>query len=148
MSDWKNDLDAHFDELKSTKKEIKEKQDETRKKMKKFVKGELLPALEALQKEFGRHKRELQVDAKKDWAAAIVKKHKHKEFVYEVQVSAENGKLAASRSVYTPNKKGKLKLRVEGKIRNGENATGMAAVKKDDIIQDFLEYYKDATRVK
>lgn len=148
MVDWKNDLEAYFSEQKVTKKEIKVQEEESKKIIKRFMEGEVLPALEALQKEFSKHKRELEIDSKKDWAAALVKKKKHKEFVYEININADEGKLMVSKSIYTPNKKGKLKLGVEGKIHNAENSLLMEAVKKEDIIKDFLEYYKDATRVK
>jgi hypothetical protein len=148
MDDWKNDLEVYFGEQKVTKKEIKIKEEESKKIIKKFMKGEVIPAFEALQNEFSKHKREFEIDAKKGWAAGLVKKGKHKEFVYEVKISADEGKLMASKSVYTPNKKGKLKLGVEGKIHNADNSLLIDSVRKEDIIKDFLEYYKDATRVK
>jgi primosomal protein N'' len=148
MENWKNDLEAYFSEQKVTKKEIKNQKEETRKLVKHFMKGEVIPAFEALQKEFEKHKRELEIDAKKEWAAVMVKKNKHKEFVYEVNINVDDDKLMVSKSVYTPNKKGKLKLGVEGKIRNADNSLMMKSIKKEDIISDFLEYYKDATRVK
>ena len=148
MDNWKQDLNDYFSEQKVTKKEIKTKKEESKKKIKKFMKGEVLPALEALKKEFSKHKRELQIESKKNWAAAIIKKNKHKEFVYEINISADDDKLMASKSVYTPNKKGKLKLGVEGKVHNAENSLLIEAVKKEDIIKDFLDHYKDATRLK
>mgnify|MGYP000947036426 CR=1 FL=1 len=148
MENWKKDLDAYFSKQKMTKKEIKNQKEETRKLVKHFMKGEVIPAFEALQKEFEKHKRELEIDAKKEWAAALVKKNKHKEFVYEVNINMEEDRLMASKSVYLPNKNGKLKLGVEGKIRNADNSLMIKSIKKEDIINDFLEYYKDATRVK
>jgi len=148
MDDWKNDLEVYFGEQKVTKKEIKAREEESKKVIKSFIKEEVIPAFEALQKEFAKHKRDFEIDAKKDWAAGLVKKKKHKEFVYEVKINADEGKLMVSKSVYTPNKKGKLKLGVEGKIHNAENSLLIGSVKKEDIIKDFLEYYKDATRVK
>ena len=148
MDNWKQDLNDYFDEQKVTKKEIKTKKEESKKKIKKFMKGEVLPAFEALKKEFSKHKRELQIESKKNWAAAMIKKNKHKEFVYEINISADDDKLMASKSVYTPNKKGKLKLGVEGKVHNAENSLLIEAVKKEDIIKDFLDHYKDATRLK
>ena len=148
MDNWKQDLNDYFGEQKVTKKEIKTKKEESKKKIKKFMKGEVLPAFEALKKEFSKHKRELQIESKKNWAAAMIKKNKHKEFVYEINISADDDKLMASKSVYTPNKKGKLKLGVEGKVHNAENSLLIEAVKKEDIIKDFLDHYKDATRLK
>jgi len=148
MDNWKQDLNDYFSEQKVTKKEIKTKKEESKKKIKKFMKGEVLPAFEALKKEFSKHKRELQIESKKNWAAAMIKKNKHKEFVYEINISADDDKLMASKSVYTPNKKGKLKLGVEGKVHNAENSLLIEAVKKEDIIKDFLDHYKDATRLK
>ena len=148
MDDWKNELDAYFKEQKATKKEIRMKKERIKKIIKHFMQGEVIPAFDALKKEFKKHKREIEVDSKKDWAAVLVKKNKHKEFVYEVNISTENGKLMASKSVYTANKKGKLKLRVEGKIQNPKNSPLLNSVEKEDIIKDFLENYKDSTRMK
>jgi len=106
MDDWKNDLEVYFGEQKVTKKEIKAREEESKKVIKSFIKEEVIPAFEALQKEFAKHKRDFEIDAKKDWAAGLVKKKKHKEFVYEVKINADEGKLMVSKSVYTPNKRG------------------------------------------
>ena len=119
-----------------------------KKRVKLFMQGEVLPAFVDLKKEFKKHKREIEVDSKKDWAAVLVKKNKHKEFVYEVNINMDAGKLMVSKRVYQANKKGKLKLGVEGKVRNKKNSFLLDAVKKADIIADFLEYYKGSTRVK
>jgi len=148
MNDWKNELDAYFKEQKTTKKELKMKKEKIKKAVRHFMQGEVIPAFNALKKEFKKHKRNIEVDSKKDWAAVLVKKNKHKEFVYEVNISVESGKLMASKSVYTANKKGKLKLRVEGKIHNPKNSLLMESVKKEDIIKDFLENFKDPKRKK
>ena len=68
--------------------------------------------------------------------------------MYEVNISTDNNKLMASKSVYTANKKGKFKLRVEGKIYNPKNSLLLDSVKKEHIIKDFLENYKDSMRMK
>jgi len=148
MNDWKVDLEKHLKDQKRTKKELKKRKEELRHEVKHFIEGEVLPAFDDLSKEFKKHKREAEVETKKDWAAILVKKNKHKEFVYEVNITADDGKLLASKSVYTPNDKGKLKLGVEGKIRNNTNSMQIGRVNKDDIIADFLEDYKEATRLK
>ena len=149
MDDWKNELDAYFKEQKTTNKEHKMKKEKIKKAVRHFMHGEVIPAFNALKKEFKKHKRDIEVDSKKDWAAVLVKKkNKHKEFVYEVNISIVNGKLMASKSIYTANKKGKLKLCVEGKILNHKKSLMVDSVKKDHIIKDFLENYKDSTRVK
>lgn len=148
MDDWQRDLDAYFVKQKKTKKEIKTKKTELKKTINRFMQGEVLPAFEALKKEFKKHKRDLEVESKKDWAVVLVKRDSHKEFVYEVKISADAGDLIACKRVYTTNKKGKLKLRVEDKIRNPSNSPLLASIKKENIIKDFLEHYKDSTRVK
>ena len=148
MEDWKNELDAYFREQKATKKEIKIKKERMKKAIKHFMQGEVIPVFDALKREFKKHKREIEVDSKKDWAAVLVKKNKRKEFVYEVNISIDGGKLTVSKSIYTINKKGKLKLHVEGKIHNPKNSLLLNSVKKEHIIKDFLENYKDSTRVK
>lgn len=148
MADWKNDLDIYLKEQKKTKKELKHQKDEMRKAVKLFIQTEVIPAFDDLKKEFKKHKRDVEVDSKKDWAVILIKKNKHKEFVYEVNINMDDGKLLASKSVYIPNDKGKLKLGVEGKIRNPSNSMQIGKINKDDIIADFLEAYKSATRVK
>ena len=148
MEDWKNELDTYFREQKATKIEIKIKNERMKKAIKRFMQGEVIPAFDALKRELKKHKREIEVDSKKDWAAVLVKKNKHKEFVYEVNISIDNGKLTTSKSIYTINKKGKLKLRGEGKIHNQKNSLLLSSVKKEHIINDFLENYKDSARVK
>ena len=148
MDDWKNELDAYFKKQKTSKKELEMKKEEMKKTIRHFMQGEVIPAFDTLKKEFKKHKRDLEVDSKKDWAAGLVKKNKHKEFVYEVNISTVDSKLMASKSVYTINKKGKLKLRVEGKIRNPKNSLLLGSIKKEHIIRDFLENYKDSTRMK
>lgn len=148
MDDWQKDLDAYFTKQKKTKNELKARKAELKKVVKHFMQGEVLPAFEALKKEFKKHKRDLEMESKKDWAVVLVKRNSHKEFVYEVNITADAGVLAACKRVYTENKKGKLKMRVEDKISNPDDSGQLASIKKDDIIKDFLEYYKDFTRVK
>ena len=148
MENWKTDLKEHFMEQKATKKEIEEKKKLKEKAGKRFIKKEVLPAFEEIEKELKKYRREAQVDSKKDWAALAVKKGKKKEFVYEINVSEEGDKVLASKSVYTPNKKGKLKLGVEGKISNPENSLALTNINKENIIDDFLAEYMEATRIK
>jgi len=148
MDDWKKDLDHHFKQVKKTKKEIKARQDELKGTAKAFFHNEVLPAFEALAKELKKHKRDVEVDVRKWQAALVVKKGKHKEFVYEVALTQDGEGLLASKSVYTPNEKGKLKLGVEGKIRNAAKSLQINRISQADIIADFLEAYTEATRVK
>jgi len=148
MEDWKKQLQGHFAEQKQTKKEIKDRHDALKAEAKKFMHKSVLAAFEDLQSELMKHKRDCAIDAKKDWAALVVKKNKKKEFVYEVNLASDSDGLLASKSVYQPNEKGKLKLGVEGKIRNPKNALRPAAIAKADIIADFLEEYRQAARVK
>jgi hypothetical protein len=147
MDDWKDDLNQHLKEQKKTKKELKQKKTERHVAVKEFIHGEVLPAFDDLKKEFKKHKRDVEIDKKKNWAVILIKKNKHKEFVYEINISSDDDKLLASKSVYIPNDKGKLKLGVEGKIRNAANSMQIKRVRKDDIIKDFLENYKAATRI-
>jgi ATP-dependent 26S proteasome regulatory subunit len=148
MNDWKDDLEVYLKEQKKTKRELKQKKEEMQQSVKLFMQGEVLTAFDDLKKEFKKHKREVEIDNKKDWAAILIKKNKHKEFVYEININMDDGKLLASKSVYLPNDKGKLKLGVEGKIRASANSMQIARITKDDIIADFLEAYKSATRIK
>jgi hypothetical protein len=148
MEDWQKDLDAYFKKQKKTKKEIKTRKAEIKKSIKRFMQGEVLPAFESLRKEFKKHKREIVIDSKKDWAAALVKRNSHKEFVYEVNINSDAGEILVSKRVYSINKKGKLKLMVEGKISNPSNSPQLALSKEEDIIKDFLEHFKESTRLK
>ncbi|NPV40876.1 MAG: hypothetical protein HPY72_05970 [Anaerolineae bacterium] len=148
MADWKDDLEIYLKEQKKNKRELKQRKEEIQKAARLFVHEEVLTAFEDLRKEFKKHKREVEIDNKKDWAAILIKKNKHKEFVYEVNITIDDGDLLASKSVYFPNDKGKLKLGVEGKIHNPANSMLIGHIKQHDIINDFLDAYKDATRLK
>ena len=148
MEDWKKQLQGHFAEQKQTKKEIKDRHDALKVEAKKFMQKSVLAAFEDLQSELRKHKRDCTIDAKKDWAVLVVKKNKKKEFVYEVNLDSDSEGLLASKSVYLPNEKGKLKLGVEGKIRNPKNALRPGAIAKADIIADFLEEYRQSTRIR
>lgn len=147
MGDWRDELELHLKEQKKTKKELKRKNEEMQKVIKNFMQSEVLPALNDLKTEFEKHKRDVEVDSKKDWAVILIKKNKHKEFVYEINISMDDNKLLASKSIYIPNDRGKLKLGVEGKIHNDANSMQINRVFKDDIINDFLQNYKKATRI-
>jgi len=147
MEDWKKDLKSHFKEQKQTKKEIKEKQKAIKGEAKKFMHKSVLPAFEELKSELKKYKRDCTLNINKNRAALVVKKNKRKEFVYEVNLANYSDELQANKSVYLPNEKGKLKLGVEGKIRNSHNALRPKMITKEDIIADFLEEYKQATRL-
>jgi len=148
MENWKTELDEHFKSKKQTRKELKNRKEELKKSARRFIKKTALPAFEELGKELNRHKREALVDKKKNWAALMVRHNKKKEFVYEIMLSAQADHLLASRSVYSPNEKGKLKLGTEGKIRTAENSARLEKIERADIIADFLESYKQATRAR
>ena len=148
MDNWKQELDVYLRERKNSKKDLKQRREVLKKDLKRFIKGEVIPAFNDLGKEFKKHKIEFEVDSKKDWAVILVKRKKHKEFVYEINIIMDKGELMASKSVYTANKKGKLKLGVEGKITNSQNSFLLNSVKKEDIIKDFLGDYKRFTSVK
>jgi hypothetical protein len=147
MADWKDDLESYLKEQKKTKRELKQRKEEIQKEIKTFMHAEVLDAFEELKKEFKKHKRDVEIDSRKDWAVILIKKNKHKEFVYEVNITMDGGDLLASKSVYLPNDKGKLKLGVEGKIHSSNKSMQISRIDKADIINDFLEAYKDATRV-
>ncbi len=146
MADWKMELDEHFTLQKKTKKDIKEHREEMKKGIRKFMKKKAVPAFEDLKDELKNYKRDCEINTKKDWAALMVRHNKKKEFVYEISLSAEGDNLLASRSVYSPNDKGKLKLGLEGKIRTPDNSARLEKIERADIIADFLESYKQATR--
>lgn len=148
MNNWKKELEAHFIEQTVTKKEIEVQKETMKKTIKRFMKKEVLPAFEELEKELIKYKREAQLEKKKDWVAFLVKRKKKKEFVYEINISADGDRLMASKSVYMPNEKGKLKLGVEGKISNPENSPLIEKITSEDIINDFLDHYKEATSVR
>ena len=146
MDNWKTELEAHFKDKKQSKKDLKDKKEELKKSARRFIRKTALPAFEELGKELAKHKREVLVDKKKDWTALMVRHNKKKEFVYEISLSAEGEHLLAIRSFYAPNDKGKLKLALEGKIRTSENSARIEKIERADIIADFLESYKQATR--
>jgi hypothetical protein len=145
MDDWKTDLEIHFKEQKEIKKEIEAHKESIKKQVKRFIKKEVLPAFEALEKELKKYKRDMQLDKKKDRAVLMVRRKKKKEFVYEINIRADGEELMVNKSVYTPNKKGKLKLGVEGKISNLENSPLLGNISRDDIVADFLIQYKEST---
>jgi hypothetical protein len=146
MADWKMDLDEYFTQEKKAKKEIKEHREEVKKGVRQFMKKKALPAFEDLKDELKQYKRDCEIDEKKDWAALMVRHNKKKEFVYAISLDSENGHMLVNRSVYSPNEKGKLKLFVEGKIPTRENSAWIDKTERIDIIADFLETYKQATR--
>ncbi len=44
MDDWKKELDDHFNELKTTKKEIKDRHENLKNEAKRFLKKSVMPA--------------------------------------------------------------------------------------------------------
>lgn len=148
MDGWKAELDAHFKEQKNAKRQQKNQDDDFKKSAKRFIKKTVLPAFEELGKELGKHKRETVIDRKNDWAALMVRHNKKKEIAYEITLDNEHGQGLVSRSVYYPNEKGKLKLGIEGNMHPAEKTAPYDHIKPDEIIADFLESYKQASRLK
>jgi len=146
MEDWKLELDTHFKEKKQAKKDLKEKHEKLQKSAKHFIKKIVIPALEEISEELANYKRKASIDDKKEWASLMVRHNKKKEFVYEIKLGVDGDHLLASRSFYSPNEKGNLKLGLEGKIRTSENSARIEKIERADIIADFLESYKQATR--
>jgi len=146
MEDWKSELDTHFKETKQAKKDLKEQHEKLQKSAKLFFKKVVIPALEEISEELANYKRKASIDSRKEWASLMVRHNKKKEFIYEIKLGAEGDQLLASRSFYSPNDKGKLKLVLEGKIHTTENSARIEKIERTDIMSDFLESYKQATR--
>jgi hypothetical protein len=144
---WKVELDEYFMERKKTKNGLEAKKERKRKAIRHFMKKVARPAFEDLVDELKRYKRDCEIDSKKNWAALLVRHNKKKELVYEIKITEVEESLIVGKKIYFPNDKGKLKLGVEGKIQNHRNSPNLDDVEREDIIADFLNSYKDATRL-
>lgn len=142
MTDWKKDLRKQLKTQKFSKKEIEKRETDGRKRAKRFIRKTVLPAFASLEKEMQKFKRVGQIDNKKYWAAFLVRKKKKKEFIYEISFFSKDGELVAGKRMYKLNKKGKMKLFGEGKIRGAKKSNMIEKIKAEHIISDFHSHYK------
>jgi hypothetical protein len=135
MSNWKSNLSDFFDKQDQKAQADADKQTETQSQVENYLATEVAPALEELKSELEKHGRQVSVHTGAESATIDVSFEGNEEFCFTVKTL---GSGVHPETRFRGKTDGKM-YRAEGSFRGSNNIFN---VKKDDIIEHFLEDYQ------
>ncbi|MCK5528354.1 MAG: hypothetical protein KAI74_01610 [Kiritimatiellae bacterium] len=140
MADWQKNMDSFFAESDETKKN-KDVTDFMR-----FVRDTAIPAFKALREQLEKHGRELSIKETASSVTARVSNAGTEELVYGVYGRLLPGGVLPYAEVKFRERNGLKIIKVESMIRSGESNYVMSDVKKQEVIDNFLDHYMRAIK--
>lgn len=147
MKNWKKML-ASFFEIQKEEKEKKEKKHSHEKlRVEEFYSTIVNNAFEELKSELKKHGREVDVyTERRDFASIIVQFEGEEEFDYSIEVMLYPGLAFPRPVIHYTEWASSRRLRVEGLLRKGIQDYDISDITKDEIIEHFLNEYKNLSR--
>ena len=144
MKNWKKML-ASFFEIQKEEKEKKEKKHSHEKlRVEEFYSTIVNPAFEELKSELKKHGREVDVyTERRDFASIIVQFEGEEELDYSIEVMLYLGLAFPRPVVHYTEWASSRRLRVEGLLRKGIQNYDVSDITKEEIIEHFLNEYKN-----
>lgn len=144
MENWKKILANFFEKQKEKKEEIEEKHSHEKLRVEKFYSTIVNPAFEELKSELKKHGREVEVyTERRDFASIIVQFEGEEELDYSIEVMLFPGLAFPRPVVHYTEWASSRRLRVEGLLRKGIQDYDISDITKDEIIEHFLNEYKN-----
>ena len=144
MKDWKKILASFFEKQKKEKGEREEKRSREKLRVEEFYATIVNPALEELKSELKKHGREVDVyTQRRDFASIIVQFEGEEELDYSIEVMLYPGLAFPRPVVHYTEWASSRRLRVEGLLRKGIQDYDISDITKDEIIEHFLNEYKN-----
>jgi len=144
MKNWKKMLAGIFEKQKEEKetKEIKHSQEKLR--VEEFYSTIVNPAFEELKSELKKHGREVNVyTERRDFASIIVQFEGEEELDYSIEVMLYPGLAFPRPVIHYTEWASSRRLRVEGLLRTGIQDYDISDITKDEIIEHFINEYKN-----
>jgi len=146
MKNWKNKLSSFFEKQKEQKEEKEEKYSHEKLRVEKFYSTIVHPAFEELKSELKKHGREVDVyTERRDFASIIVQFKGEEELDYSIEVMLYPGLAFPRPVIHYTEWASSRRLRVEGLLRTGIQNYDISDITGDEIIEHFLNEYKNLT---
>lgn len=146
MKNWKKFLANFFEKQKEEKEEKEEKHSHEKLRVEKFYSTIVNSAFEQLKSELKKHGREVNVyTERRDFASIIVQFEGEEELDYSIEVILYPGLAFPRPVVHYTEWASSRRLRVEGLLRKGIQDYDISDITKDEIIEHFLNEYKNLT---
>ena len=144
MKEWEKTLASFFEKQKVGKGAKKEKRSQEKLRVEKFYATIVNPALEELKSEFKKYGREVDVyTERKDFASIIVFFEGEEELAYSIEVMLFPGLAFPRPVIHFTEWASSRRLRAEGFLRKGNQDYDISAITKEEIIEHFLNEYKN-----
>lgn len=141
---WKKILAKFFEKQKEEKKNKEEKHSHEKLRVQKFYSTIVKPAFEELKSELKKHGREVEVyTERRDFASIIVQFKGEEELDYSIEVMLYPGLAFPRPVIHYTEWASSRRLRVEGLLRTGIQDYDIFDITKDEIIEHFLNEYKN-----
>lgn len=141
---WKKILANFFEKQKEEKEEKEEKHSHEKLRIEKFYSTIVNPAFEELRSELKKHGREVDVyTERRDFASIIVQFEGEEEFDYSIEVMLYPGLAFPRPVIHYTEWASSRRLRIEGLLRTGIQDYDISDIKIDEIIEHFLNEYKN-----
>ena len=144
MKDWKKILASFFEKQKEEKGEKEKKSSLEKLRVEKFYTTIVSPAFKELKSEFKKHGREVEVyTERRDFASIIVHFEGEEELNYSIEVMLSPGLAFPRPVIHYTEWASSRRLRAEGFLRKGIQDYDISAFTKEEIIEHFLNEYKN-----
>ncbi len=146
MKNWKKILASFFEKQKEEKEEKEEKHSREKLRVEKFYSTIVKPAFEELNSELKKHGREVEVyTERRDFASIIVQFEGEEELDYSIEVMLYPGLAFPRPVIHYTEWASSRRLRIEGLLRKGIQDYDISDIKIDEIIEHFLNEFKNLT---
>jgi hypothetical protein len=147
MKEWKKILASFFEKQKEGKGEKEEKRSQEKVRVEKFYATIVNPAFEELKSEFKKYGREVDVyTERRDFASIIVDFEGEEELDYSIEVMLSPGLAFPRPVIHYTEWASSRRLRAEGFLRKGMQNYDVSDITKEEIIEHFLNEYKNLSR--
>ena len=144
MKDWEKRLASFFEKQIEGKEEKKEKRSQEKLRVEKMYATIVNPAFEELKSEFKKYGREVEVyTERRDFASIILYFEGEEELDYSIEVMLSSGLAFPRPVIHYTEWASSRRLRAEGFLRKGIQNYDISDIKKEEIIEHFLNEYKN-----
>jgi len=144
MKDWKKMLASFFEKQKEEKEKKEKKHSHEKLRVEEFYSTIVNPAFEELKSELKKHGREVDVfTERRDFASIIVQFEGEEELDYSIEVMLYPGLAFPRPVIHYTEWASSRRLRVEGLLRTGIQDYDISDITKDEIIEHFLNEYRN-----
>ena len=144
MKDWKKILASFIEKQEEEKGDKEEKRSDEKLRVEKFYATIVNPAFEELKSEFNKYGREVEVyTERRDFASIVLNFEGEEELDYSIEVKLSPGLAFPRPVIHYTEWASSRRLRAEGFLRKGIQVYDISDIRKEEIIEHFLNEYKN-----